>query len=45
MLIAKRVSENKRKRLKPDDDLRNAITDKELLERVYGSLDKFFADK
>ena len=42
MFIVTRV-ENKKKRLKPDDDLRNAITGNELLEKVYVSLDKFFA--
>ena len=29
----------------PDDDLRRAITMDELLERTYGIVDKFFADK
>jgi len=29
----------------PDEDLRNAITMDELLERTYGIIDKFFADK
>ena len=43
--IVTRAAEKKKNRLKPDDDLRNAITDKELLERVYVSLDKFFVDK
>jgi hypothetical protein len=31
--------------LQPDDDLRNAITMDELLERTYGAIDKFFAKK
>ena len=29
----------------PDDDLRRAITMDELLERTYGIVDKFFANK
>ncbi|MDR0795499.1 MAG: hypothetical protein LBE79_05505 [Tannerella sp.] len=45
MFIVTRATENKKNRLKPDDELRNAITGEELLEKVYVSLDKFFADK
>jgi len=39
------INEKKKKRLKPDDDLRCAITGKELLEKVYVSVDKFFENK
>ena len=39
------TQEKKKKRLKPDNELRRAITGDELLERVYVSLDKFFAEK
>jgi len=39
------VGEQKKKRLKPDNELHRAITGDELLERVYVSLDKFFVDK
>ena len=46
MFIVTRVNENKKKnRLKPDDELRRAITGDELLERVYVSLDNFFSEK
>jgi len=31
--------------LEPDEDLKRAITMGELLERTYGVIDKFFADK
>jgi len=31
--------------LEPDDDLRNAITGDELMERMRVSIHKFFADK
>ena len=31
--------------LEPDEDLLRAITMDELLERTYGVIDKFFADK
>jgi len=31
--------------LEPDDDLQNAITMDELLERTYKVINKFFADK
>ena len=31
--------------LEPDDELLRAITMDELLERTYGVIDKFFADK
>ena len=45
VFIVTRAGEKKRKRLKPDDELRRAITGDELLDRVYMSLDKFFAEK
>ena len=45
MFIVTRANEKKKKRLKPDDELRRAISGDELLERVYVSLDKFFAEK
>ena len=46
LFVVARANENKqKKRLKPDDDLRRAITGDELLERVYVSLDKFFDEK
>ena len=46
MFMVTRANENKkRNRLKPDEELRRAITGDELLERVYVSLDKFFDEK
>lgn len=45
VFIVTRADERKKKRLKPDNELRRAITGDELLERVYVSLDKFFAEK
>ena len=45
MFMVTQADERKKKRLKPDSELRRAITGDELLERVYVSLDKFFADK
>ena len=46
MFIVSRANENKKKnRLKPDNELHRAITGDELLERVYVSLDNFFAEK
>jgi hypothetical protein len=45
MFIIARADEQKKKRKKPDDELRRAITGDELLERVYVSLDKFFSEK
>ena len=46
MFIVSRANEyKKKKRLKPDDELRRAITGDELLEKVYVSLDNFFAGK
>jgi len=46
MFIVTRTNENRKKqRLKPDKELHRAITGDELLERVYVSLDKFFAEK
>jgi len=46
MFIVSRVNENKKKnRLTPDNELRRAITGDDLLERVYVSLDNFFAEK
>jgi len=44
MFIVSRANE-KKKRLTPDNELRRAITGDELLERVYVSLDNFFAGK
>ena len=44
MFIVSRANE-KKKRLTPDNELRRAITGDELLERVYVSLDNFFAEK
>ena len=46
MFMVSLANENKKKkRLKPDDDLRRAITGDQLLERVYVSLDNFFDEK
>jgi len=46
MFIVTRANENKKKkRLKPDNELRRAITGDELLEKIYVSLDNFFAEK
>jgi len=45
MFIVTKANENKKKRLKPDNELQRAITGDELLERVYVSLDKFFDKK
>ena len=45
LFIVTRAGEKKKKRLKPDSELRRAITGDELLEKVYVSLDKFFAEK
>ena len=46
MFIVKRVNENKeKKRFKPDDDLRRAITFDELLERTYEDIHQMFAKK
>ena len=46
VMFMTRVNENKKKkRLKPDDELQRAITGDELLEKVYASLDNFFAEK
>jgi hypothetical protein len=45
VFIVTQAGEKKKKRLKPDDELRRAITGDELLEGVYVSLDKFFAEK
>jgi hypothetical protein len=39
------VKVREQKILQPDDDLHRAITMDELLERTYGVIDKFFADK
>ena len=46
MFIVTRANENKKKkRLKPDDDLRRAITFDELLERTYEDIHQMFAKK
>ena len=45
VFIVTRLGEKKKKRLKPDDELRRAITGDELLERIYVSLDTFFDEK
>ena len=46
LFVVTRVDENrKKKRLKPDDDLRRAITMDELLEGVLEDIHQFYKDK
>jgi len=46
MFLVSRVYDNKpKKRLKPDDDLRRAITMDELLEKVLVDIDNFYESK
>jgi hypothetical protein len=43
-IITRANVNNKKKRLKPDDELSRALTGDELLERVYKSIDHFFSE-
>ena len=45
MFIVSRASDVKQKYLKPDDDLRRAITADELVERICRDIDKKFTNR